>query len=221
MEEIFIEDVKPECSGVHGNRSCFDATLEEVLHLVTANGLAKAYPNVWGERAGTRVANLMDNARGGRFERTPATYPPNAIFCYNDKTCDYACHVSEFVYWVATTARGAQVDTDHWVPRQGLEDERCTGESGDGCDVCTEWKPGTSAQLDALLPGWRPLFEGDVGMTTLRFFSSDGAVPDGQYAPTGDGNCVDVHGMPGFSLHVSGPAWFVPAIPATQDAGEL
>jgi hypothetical protein len=43
----------------------FDATLEEVLHLVTHVGYARAYSTVFGEEVGTSIANAMDIARGG------------------------------------------------------------------------------------------------------------------------------------------------------------
>ena len=51
-----------------------DATLEEVLHLVTDKGWDEAFPAVWGERKGSSIANAMDTARGGYYETIPATY---------------------------------------------------------------------------------------------------------------------------------------------------
>ena len=47
-------------------------TLEEVLHLVTDLGWDEAFPDIWGERKGSSVANAMDLARGGYFENVPA-----------------------------------------------------------------------------------------------------------------------------------------------------
>ena len=45
----------------------FDATLEEVLHLITHLGYSNAYPTIWGEYQGTQVSGAMDIARGGYF----------------------------------------------------------------------------------------------------------------------------------------------------------
>jgi hypothetical protein len=86
----------------------FDATLEEVLHLVTAKGYSLLYPNVFGEVQGSEIANAMDIARGGVFIDIPSSYPEGAWYSYNDKTCDYACQVTEYFYWALTSLLGAQ-----------------------------------------------------------------------------------------------------------------
>ena len=52
-----------------------DATLEEVLHLVTDLGWDEAFPEVWGERKGSSLADAMDLARGGYFENVDRTHP--------------------------------------------------------------------------------------------------------------------------------------------------
>ena len=57
----------------------FDPTLEEALHLVTQFGYAETYPDDFGEYAGSRIADLMDMARGGRFAGVPHRYPANAV----------------------------------------------------------------------------------------------------------------------------------------------
>lgn len=89
-------------------RGIFDASLEEVLHLVTFGGYAYAYPDVFGERSGTAVAKALDLARGGHFEEVPDRYPENAWFTYYDETCDYSCQITEYMYWALTSILGAQ-----------------------------------------------------------------------------------------------------------------
>lgn len=86
----------------------FDATLEEVLHLITFVGFQGAYPDVFGERPGTELAKAMDVARGGQFLEIPDQYPESAWYSYDDPTCDYACMASEYIYWALTTKLGAQ-----------------------------------------------------------------------------------------------------------------
>ncbi len=86
----------------------FDATLEEVLHLITQHGYARVYPNVFGESAGSEIADAMDNARGGRFTSVPSQYPEGAWFTYDDETCDYDCMITEYTYWALTSILGAQ-----------------------------------------------------------------------------------------------------------------
>ena len=101
-----------------------DATLEEVLHLVTDLGWDEAFPDIWGERKGSSVANAMDLARGGYFENVPAQYPESAWYSYYDETSDYPTQITEYVYWATTTYLGAQNwegrnhsnYTDEWTP---------------------------------------------------------------------------------------------------------
>lgn len=86
----------------------FDASLEEVLHMVTDVGWAGAYPSVFGREPGTEISNALDKARGGRFMEVPEHYPDDAWFTYYDETCDYDCQNSEYIYWVLTSILGAQ-----------------------------------------------------------------------------------------------------------------
>lgn len=86
----------------------FDATLEEVLHLVTHVGYANAYPEVFGESADSELGQCLDRARGGRFREVPDSYPRDAWFTYDDATCDYGCQCTEYLYWAITSVLGAQ-----------------------------------------------------------------------------------------------------------------
>ena len=89
-------------------RGKFDASLEEVIHLVTSVGYANAYPDIFGEKPGTAIAKAMDKARGGNFRRVPRKYPDGAWYTYYDKTCDYGCQITEYTYWGLTSILGAQ-----------------------------------------------------------------------------------------------------------------
>jgi len=96
---------------VHPNGAAeglFDASLEEVLHLITDDGYGVAYQEVFGRVPGTEISNALDRARGGRFMEVPEHYPEDAWFTYDDTTCDYDCQNSEYIYWVLTSILGAQ-----------------------------------------------------------------------------------------------------------------
>ncbi len=86
----------------------FDAALEEVWHIITHAGYASAYPDVFGERAGTSLSNAMDIARGGNFTTIPNPYPNGAWYTYDDATCDYSCMTTEYIYWAMSSILGAQ-----------------------------------------------------------------------------------------------------------------
>lgn len=92
----------------NGKSGRFDASLEEVLHLITSIGYANAYPNVFGENPSSLIAKAMDTARGGYFNKVPSSYPSNAWYTYDDNTCDYPCMVTEYFYWALTSILGAQ-----------------------------------------------------------------------------------------------------------------
>ena len=90
------------------NNFRFDASLEEVLHLITHEGYAKVYPNIFGENKDSEVGIAMNKARGGYFKTPPSKYPEDAWYSYYDKTCDYGCMVTEYTYWALTSILGAQ-----------------------------------------------------------------------------------------------------------------
>ena len=92
----------------NGHTSRFDAALEEIWHVITHSGFANAYPDAFGEDAGTSLTNAMDIARGGRFQSVPSPYPGGAWYTYDDQTCDYGCKATEYIYWAMTSVLGAQ-----------------------------------------------------------------------------------------------------------------
>ena len=98
----------------------FDASLEEVLHLIHTAGYAQVFPDLATE-SGSALALAMDAARGGYFESVPNNYPPGAWFHYDDPTCEYDCQAAEYFYWGLTSLLGAQTDrcaeiADEWEP---------------------------------------------------------------------------------------------------------
>ena len=103
LQDLYASEVV--IAGADGG---FDATIEEVLHLITHIGYAGVYPEVFSETIGSDIANAMDIARGGQFETIPTSYPDTAWYTYDDESCDYSCMVTEYVYWSLTSILGAQ-----------------------------------------------------------------------------------------------------------------
>ena len=101
---LFAEETHPGGAA----RRRFDASYEEIFHLITHAGYAAAYPAVFGMRPGSQLANAMDRARGGRFLRVPRRYPAKAWYTYDDRSCDYGCQTQEYIYWGMTSLLGAQ-----------------------------------------------------------------------------------------------------------------
>jgi pimeloyl-ACP methyl ester carboxylesterase/ATP-dependent protease ClpP protease subunit len=107
-ESEVLQDLYASEVVIAGSDSGFDASIEEVLHLITHVGYAGVYPEVFGEVVGSEIANAMDIARGGQFEAIPVSYPAAAWYTYDDETCNYSCMVTEYVYWSFTSILGAQ-----------------------------------------------------------------------------------------------------------------
>jgi len=109
----------------NGQTGRFDASLEEIWHIINLAGHASAYPDVFGMEHGTKLADAMDIARGGYFETIPATYPEKAWYSYDDKTCGYSdCQTIEYLYWSMSSILGAQKNRS--------------------CEIANEWKLNTS-----------------------------------------------------------------------------
>jgi hypothetical protein len=104
LQPLYGEEIIPNGAAIGE----FDASLEEIFHLITSSGYASVYPDIFGENPDTEIAKAMDVARGGFFEYMPETYPAEAWFTYDDETCDYTCMIAEYHYWSLTSLLGAQ-----------------------------------------------------------------------------------------------------------------
>ena len=136
----------------------FDGALEEVHHLVFDYGWALVHPDRLGPEGLSHLTTAMDLARGGHFEQVPGTYPADAWYHYDDRTCEYDCMATEYFYWSHTTILGAQGSSD-----------RCA-------DIAEEWEPCTPerlADVDSLVTAL--LRDPDLALPTV--------LPDGGYRP--------------------------------------
>ena len=120
--KLIVQDLYGSETIPPGTGTRFDASLEEVWHLVT-NGYMLAYPDVFGDAAGSIIADNMDLARGGHFTSVPNSYPDDAWYHYDDYTCDYECMAIEYFYWCIVTNMGILADgatcmgiADEWEP---------------------------------------------------------------------------------------------------------
>ena len=136
---IYNGELLPSCSGPAATSSCADATLEEIWHVITSVGYAKAFPTTFAvsSTSNSLLTQAMDVARGGKFTTIPTTYPSSAWYTYYDSTCNYECMATEYIYWGVNAWVGALV--------------------GRGDGISNEWKFETRAKLEA----------GDLKMTAI------------------------------------------------------
>ena len=96
----------------------------------------------------------MDIARGGRFLWVPSSYPEEAWYSYDDRTCDYNCMATEYIYWAMTSVLG--------------------GQRNRASEIQHEWKLNTRAKVQ----------ETDTAIFRLLTdpaYSFPEALPDGRY----------------------------------------
>ena len=154
LQGLFGEETRPGGA----SRGEFDASLEEVLHLVGDAGYGEVYPAVFGRGPETALARAMDIARGGHFDRVPRKYPAGAWYTYDDRTCRYRCQMSEYFYWGLTSVLGAQ---DFPGRLESIENE---------------WRLNTAAKVMAKDPAlYKLLTDPKYKLPTV--------LPDGHYQP--------------------------------------
>lgn len=76
----------------------FDATLEEVFHLITHEGYNTIYKKIFGENSKSTLGKAMDAAIANGY------YNPDA----NSTQLEYNTKCTEYFYWVMTSMLGAQ-----------------------------------------------------------------------------------------------------------------
>ena len=124
VQDLYGEEILPHDG--------FDATLEEVLHLITQIGYAEAFPDDYAEEGSSSLTEAMDIARGGHFTTIPDNYPEEGWYHYEDQTCEYNCMATEYLYWSLTSLLGGQSNRcseieDEW--------ELCTPEQVESVDT--------------------------------------------------------------------------------------
>ncbi len=112
-QDLYATETELGCSGASETSSCGDAAIEEILHVITSRGLGPAYPDDFLDCSSnintiSKMQIQMDIARGGHFISIPSSYPSDAVFHYNDQTCDYSCMSTEFIYWALTSLLNGQ-----------------------------------------------------------------------------------------------------------------
>jgi len=153
----YNSELLPACAGVAANDNCADATLEEVLHMVTDKGYMPAFPSTFSTEVNSNslLTAAMDVARGGKFTTIPSSYPASAWYTYNDATCDYRCMATEYVYWGMSAYVGSL--------------------AGRKSSIANEWKFSTKAELLA----------GDVKLSAIlqdtSSYRAPSKAPDGKY----------------------------------------
>ena len=155
---LYDDEVDPSQPGHWGA----DATIEETLHTINHVGHVSIYPDVFGlQPNSSRLSEAMDVARGGQWVSFPDSYPEEAWYHYEDRTCDYECMAIEYIYWAQVSNMGILDDP-----------QTCQG-------IANEWEL-CSPEL---------LQEGDVLIYALLTDPAQPLpqlAPDGVYAPPSD-----------------------------------
>jgi len=175
---LYINEIRPEGSAFRQGSDQFDATLEEVLHMVTKQGYGFAYPSVFGLSEyslpeGEEISLLSDAvrlSRGGINDHARGNYPEGAWYRRYDHDCEWECIATEYIYWGITSFLGGQdyscVDFDNV----------CDDQPDRGTAIFDEWELNTAEKIkerDLML--YELLTEKEYALPTL--------LPDGNYTP--------------------------------------
>jgi len=195
LQGLFATETLPNAGPHNPKSSEFDASIEEILHIITSVGYAGVYPKVFGERRGTELANAMDIARGGYFCTVPSRYPADAWYSYDDRTCDYGCQVTEYVYWALTSL----LDGQDFKNRGG--------------DIEHEWKLNTPEKL-------RAKDKAVVKILTNAEYRLPTRLPDGKYRQKRKQAAVRLNIIPDenrFTLNTELPVGSTAIVETTHD----
>ncbi len=124
VQDLYGEEILPPGG--------FDATLEEVLHLITHIGYAQVFPDDYSEDGPSTLTKAMDIARGGHFTTIPSNYPEEGWYHYDDQTCEYNCMATEYLYWALTSLMGGQANRCSEIEHEW---ELCTPEQVENVDT--------------------------------------------------------------------------------------
>ena len=180
---LFEGEIDPDYTGFFGR----DATFEEILHNVNGMGHIEIYPEAFGipgitgdddqtPQEKSKLLEAMDVARGGYFENVPDTYPEEAWYHYDDKTCEYECMAIEYLYWGIGSMIGMF---------ESVEENNCE-------QLSNEWE----------LCSPRKFKEGDIalyGLLSNPQFKMPQRRPDGNYWPN---NPVSTTTLPDLSTTI-------------------
>ena len=144
----------------------FDATLEEILHMITKQGYGYAYPKIFGLagyalKEGNETSKLSAAtriARGG-IDDLSNDYPGNAWYRRFDDTCEWECIATEYIYWGLTSLLGGQQYT------------------GRGEKIFDEWELNTPEKFKSRDKALYTLLVNDA-------YAFPKILPDGDYSPT-------------------------------------
>jgi hypothetical protein len=171
-----------------------DATVEEILHLLTI-AASVVYPSLWDENYGSTAGAAIEAANGdcgwgySGDSIDPSSGDCSGQFAYNDETCDEYCIVVEGIYWAIISYIGGLYTTER---SEGISDEWMMGTPDASMSVLPEGVNNAisleegSPELYALVSDttseghtWLPEIMPDGNYTVNR----DGAVgPDGEGA---------------------------------------
>jgi len=140
LDNKFMHPHDVECDEtphLSGEPDSYDAAYCEILQQIFNMGYRPVFPDVFYDRPGSLAAKAMDALIGDCGHAYDHTFKyPNCFgkYHYRDKTCDYGCLVSEYLWWSLTTLLGGQ--DGHLVPPIGSIDPP----SGRCEEIGLEWE---------------------------------------------------------------------------------
>jgi len=193
LTTVFQEEISTHCSGDKTTNTCRDATVEEVLHLITERGISGLFGGTFGvSNSSSKLTQLINKARGCDrdgpcCENTFSQHIANATYAYQDPSCDRACMVNEGLYWGLISYHGGFVNAGKFMWYDVKTRISCSKDASiNSGDTCNEWKAHTPQLMRQLHPEFVAMIEnhGDgLFNRDWKLFSGNGSfkIPDGTY----------------------------------------
>ena len=180
---LYTNEIRPAGSRFNQGSDEFDATLEEVLHMISKQGYGFAYPSAFGlpgyslpegEKT-SLLSNALRLARGGIDDDARSNYPEQAWYRRYDDDCEWECIATEYIYWGITSFLGGQdyscVDFD----------KVCDDQPDRGTAIFDEWELNTAKKIK---DRDKALYK----LLTTNKYGLPISLPDGDYSPSHSGN---------------------------------
>ena len=177
LKSLLEHEIRPAGSRFVAGSYEADASIEEILHMITVKGYSNAYPDTFGFEdsfpgniESSKLSNAARIARGGIDDDARDFYPENAWYRRYDEGCMWGCIVNEYIYWGLISYLGG-------LNQSCMEfDQICDDHLDAGSKFFDEWELNTPEKI-------RERDKALYKILTSEEYVLPSVLPEGKYHP--------------------------------------